>query len=163
MLASEESILVAQNNLAITYDHLGRYEEALSLRQEVYSGRLKLLGEEHVETIRAAYNNATSLTCLERFEEARALLRKTMPVARRVLGESRELTLCLRQTYAQTIYHDPGATLDDLREAVTMLEDLERTMRRVLGGAHPEVVGMEASLQYARATLRARESPPGSA
>ena len=30
-----------------------------------------------------------------------------------------------------------GATLDDLREAVTTLEDTERIARRVLGGAHP--------------------------
>ena len=32
---------------------------------------------------------------------------------------------------------DDGATLDDLREAVTTLEETERTARRVLGGAHP--------------------------
>ena len=33
---------------------------------------------------------------------------------------------------------DTGATLDDLREAVTTLEELERTARRVFGGAHPD-------------------------
>ena len=37
--------------------------------------------------------------------------------------------------YAQALYKDPGATLDDLREAVAELEDTERTARRVLGGA----------------------------
>ena len=35
------------------------------------------------------------------------------------------------------VYKDPGATLDDLREAVTTLEESERIARRVLGGAHP--------------------------
>ena len=62
--------------------------------------------------------------------------------------------------YAQTLYKDAAATLDDLREAVDTLEDLERIARRVLGGAHPLTVGIERSLQKARAALRARERPP---
>ena len=56
---------------------------------------------------------------------------------------------------------DPAATLHDLREAVNMLEELERTARRVLGGAHPTTEGIEKELRYARAVLRARETPPG--
>ena len=51
-------------------------------------------------------------------------------------------------------------TPDDLREAVTTLEDTERTARRVLGGAHPDVAGIAMSLQVARAALRARETQP---
>ena len=53
-----------------------------------------------------------------------------------------------------------GATLGDLREAVSKLEELARTARRVLGGAHPEVVGIDQSLRRARAALSARETPP---
>jgi hypothetical protein len=52
---------------------------------------------------------------------------------------------------------DPGATLDDLREAVTTLEDTERSARRVMGGAHPTAMGIERTLKEARAALRARE------
>jgi len=48
----------------------------------------------------------------------------------------------MRTLYAQALYKDPDATLDDLREAVTTLEDLERIARRVLGGAHPDTVGI---------------------
>ena len=56
-----------------------------------------------------------------------------------------------------------GATLDDLREAVTTLEDVKRIARRVMGGEHPTTTGIEEELQLARAALRAREtpSPPG--
>ena len=43
------------------------------------------------------------------------------------------------------------------------LEDVERTARRVLGGAHPLTTGIEGSLQNARAALGARETPPRSA
>ena len=87
------------------------------------------------------------------------MLRKTIPVAQRVLGESYELTLRMRKIYATALYIDPSATLDDLREAVTTLEELERTARRVMGGAHPLTVGIEGYLRDARAALRAREAP----
>ena len=60
----------------------------------------------------------------------------------------------------QTLYKDDGATLDDLREAVTTLEDTERIVRRVFGGAHPATTTQEKALQNARAALRARETPP---
>ena len=51
---------------------------------------------------------------------------------------------------------DTGATLDDLREAVTTLEDTNRITRRVLGGAHPSTTAHEEVLLEVRAMLRAR-------
>ena len=61
------------------------------------------------------------------------------------------------------LYDDPGATLDDMREAVTTLEELERIARRVLGGAHPLTTIIEGDVRLMRLTLRARETPsPGS-
>ena len=149
--------LIAQGNLALTYARCGRRPEALRLRQEVYSGRVKLDGEEHESTLRAANNYASSLLDLRRFKEAKTLLHKTMPVARRVLGESHHVTLTTRKVYAGVLYLDPSATLDDLREAVTTLEETERTARRVLGGVHPVTVQIEKELRNARAALRARE------
>ncbi|CAH0379794.1 unnamed protein product, partial [Pelagomonas calceolata] len=124
---------------------------------------VELREHEHGDTVRAVNNYAHSLLKLRRFEEAKALLRKTMPVARRVLGENNETTLRMRTIYAAALHRDDAATLDDLREAVTTLEDTERTARRVLGGAHPDTGWIERALQNARAMLRARETPPGSA
>ena len=114
---------------------------------------------------RAAYNYANTLVKLERFEEAKSLTRKTIPVVRRVLGEGNEHTLKMRSLYAYSLYSNPGATLEDLREAVTTLEETEMIARRVFGGAHPTTAGIEDQLRYARAALCAREtpSPPGSA
>ena len=63
------------------------------------------------------------------------------------------------ETDAKALYRNDSATLDDLREAVTTLEETERTARRVLGRARPIVVAMEQSLRNARAALRARETP----
>ena len=66
-------------------------------------------------------------------------------------------------TYAEALYLDTSATLADVREAVTTLEDTERTARRVLGGAHPVVGSIEIFLRNARAALAARETPSASA
>ena len=44
---SECNILVVQGNLANTYAELGRLEEALSMRRDVYSGTLKLFGGDN--------------------------------------------------------------------------------------------------------------------
>ena len=163
----EENMLVAQSNLSLTYHELGRFEEALTIKRYVYSERSKLNGEEHAETLREALNYASSLCQLKRFEEAKSVLRKMTPVARRVLGECHENTLMMRRNYAVALYADDGATLDDLREAVTMLEDTERIGLRVLGGAHPTVEGIEVVRREAQRALslallevaRQRESP----
>ena len=93
---------------------------------------------------------------LKRFAEAKSVLRKIMPVARRVVGESHELTLKMSWNYARALYNDEAATLDDLREVVATLEETERTMRRVFGGQHPLTTRIEVELQVARAALRAR-------
>ena len=63
----------------------------------------------------------------------------------------------MKMNYSQDLYQDDGATLDDLSEAVTTLEDAEPTARRVLGGTHPITTGIETALRQARVTLRAHE------
>jgi len=136
---------------------LGQFEKALRMRRDIYSERLKRSGEEHEETLRSANNYVVSLENLSRFEEAKSVLRKTMPVVRRVLGENDETTLKMRWNYGDALYKDDGATLADLREAVTTLEELAPYARRVLGGAHPTTAGIGRALERSRAVLRARE------
>jgi hypothetical protein len=63
-------------------------------------------------------------------------------------------------SYATALRRDPSATLDDLREAVTTLEETELIARRVLGGSHPLVANFEQALRYSREALSARETPP---
>ena len=92
------------------------------------------------------------------------MLHETVPVSQRDLGADHSLTIKIRWIYARALFADPGATLDDMREAVTTLEDTARTARRVLGGAHPHATAIEDTLRKARAALRARETPsPGAA
>ena len=64
----------------------------------------------------------------------------------------------MRSLYSQTLYNDTGATLDDLGEAVTTLEETARIARRVLGGAHPLTTEIGQDLQKSRTVLHAREA-----
>ena len=105
----------------------------------------------------AANNYAMLLSELNRFEEVKTLMRKTISVARRVLGENHEITLRMRRNYAEALYKDASSTLDDLREAVTTLEEIEPIMRRVFGSAHPLTVDIEQDLINARGALADRE------
>ena len=98
-----------------------------------------------------------TLKNLNRHDEVKLLLRKSIRVAQRILGGNHELTLKIRWAYAVALCNDPSAKLDDHRESLEMLEDLERTARRVFGGEHPFTGELEDSLREVRAALRARE------
>ena len=59
---------------------------------------------------------------------------------------------------------DNDATLDDLREAVTTLEETARLWTRVFGTAHPDTPKVQGALDFAREKLAravaAAESQP---
>ena len=151
-------MLALQGNLAGTYAKVGRQQQALQMERDVYSSHLKRFGEEDRITIRSASNYAASLIMEKRFKEAKSLLRRTIPIARRVLGEGNEVSLGMRSNYGRVLCQCRDATLDDLREAVTTFTETERTARRVLGGQHPTTKGIEGHLMVARRVRDARES-----
>ncbi len=124
---------------------------------------MRLEGEEHESTLLAACNYANSLLKATRFEEVKSLMRRQIPVAQRVLGEHNDIILRMRWSYARALCQADRATLDDLREAVTTLEDTTRIAQRVQGKSHPLTLAFEEDLQTSRAVLAARQTPPGSA
>ena len=67
--------------------------------------------------------------------------------------------LTTKRVYAMALYRDPDATLDHLHEAVNTLEEIERTARRMLGGAHPTTAAIERNLRASRDALYARGLP----
>ena len=56
----------------------------------------------------------------------------------------------MRWIYARALYDDTDGTLNDQREAVTTLEDVAPTARRVLGSAHPTTGAIERTLRARR-------------
>ena len=60
------------------------------------------------------------------------------------------LLVTLRGSHAEALYGDAGASRADVLQAVTILEDVVRARRRVLGKHHPETARALASLECAR-------------
>jgi hypothetical protein len=149
-----------------------RCEEDLRLQRAVYLESVKSWGEGHFETVLEASKYANYLIALKRYKEVKELLRRTLPVAGCVLGKDVygerlvNILLRMRLVYAEALYKDAGATLDDLREAVATLERMTRgnAHRFVLGdNAHRPrrfVEDIESSLRDARAALRRRGGGP---
>ena len=102
------------------------------------------------DTFIDAINLADSLIISTLFEEAKSLLRKHIPVARRALGNEHDLTLDLRNLFARVISRDPNSSRDDVHEAVTISEDVLRTTQRVFGTSHPYSRGSREDSESAR-------------
>ena len=83
---------------------------------------------------------------LQRFEEAKKILRRTVPVARRVFGTEHALTLSLREDLSHATL-DGESSAEEKREALRMLEDTAAVMRRVLGPAHPDTLRVQKNLE----------------
>ena len=90
-------------------------------------------------------------------------MRKPIRLAQDFLGKGDGLALKLRWNYAEALFKNDLATLCDLRKAVTMLEEIMRTSRRIFGDANPLTRGIAMELRDARIVFRFRETQPGSA
>ena len=89
-------------------------------------------------------------------------MRRTIPVARRVLGENHEMTLRMRWQYVISLHDDDRATLADHREAVETLDSVAKSWKRVFGESHPETQKVQSALATARKKLAraGRARPP---
>ena len=83
-------------------------------------------------------------------------------MARRVLGESNEITIKMRWTYARALFEDDDATLDDLRESVETLGSVAPLWTRVFGLSHPDTPNVQRALEDARKALAARAAASSS-
>ena len=108
-------------------------------------------------------NLARALLEVERFSEAKALLRKYVPKARRALGPSHPVMLALSEKLVQALYEDCAERplddyIADMTEAVEILAKDERTTRSVRGSDHPEAQRVADLLRRMRLRLkRARD------
>ena len=84
-------------------------------------------------------------------------MRKTVPVATRVLGAEDRLTIKLGGSLGQHLYWDPDASPDQLRESVALLESYYGISKRVLGSTHPTTDISKRDLVRARLRLREAE------
>ncbi len=119
-------------------------------RPDLPNFRVRRAARGPVLTLNLAGNLGRTMIKVKKYAEARNLLGGRVPVAIQVLGKEHHVTTRLRWFYCQAIYKDADATLGEVREAVTMLEDVAITSRRVFGAEHPTARGCQYALDEAR-------------
>ena len=82
---------------------------------------------------------------MHKYDEVCSFASERIPECQRVLGAEHENTLFLRTIYARALFED------DPEQAETILVDVGRIARRVLGPSHCRTVAAEHELGFVRA------------
>ena len=98
-------------------------------------------------------NLGESLVHTSHFTEARSLMRKHLPIARRVVGPDHEITYGIIETLAGAMFQNALAPRKDLVEATEMLTKQLKRLRQVLGAAHPDTQRHEGYLKHIQERL----------
>ena len=144
----ESDILITRGNLAISLYNLGQLDEALSMQREVYAGRQSMsdgfrrTGNQDI----AVCNLTEYLVAAREFEEAQSLAREELPAIIDRHGPDGSLTLEVRTWYARALFLEG----EDLSEAETILEEVLRRSKRVLGDSHPDTERARKFLEEVR-------------
>ena len=75
------------HGLALSYNCVGRSQEAEELLRKTLEMKKRILGEEHPDTFETMHGLAVCYNSLEQFEMADALFHKTLEMRARVLGD----------------------------------------------------------------------------
>ena len=136
--------LASRNNLAGTYESVGRLIEAIALFERVLADSIRVLGEDHPNTLASRNNLAHAYHAGGRFTEAIALFERVLADSIRVLGEDHPSTLTSRDNLA-------GACKSEgrLAEATALYEQVLPDRSRVLGEDHPDTLASRNNLAVA--------------
>ena len=138
---------------------LGRLDNALELRREIYESKAGTPYDRCRARSAAVTNFAVALYKAKQFAESRALLLEEMPEALRFYGPDDPDYLYMRYVFARVIILHKGLAVK--REAVQIIEDVYLTSRRVLGPSHPKTEMYHQTLQPWRERLAQLEASSG--
>ncbi|MGW6688740.1 tetratricopeptide repeat protein [Streptomyces sp. NPDC054961] len=124
---------IARANLAVTYSSLGRYDEALQLKQRVLTARERILGDDHPDTHLARANLAVTYSSLGRHDETLRLEEQVLTAYQRLLGDDHPDTHLARNNLAVTY-----SSLGRYDEALRLEEQVLTAYQRLLGDDHPD-------------------------
>ena len=132
-----------KNNLALTYQKQGQWKEAEELFVQVMEATLKVLGQEHPDTLTSMANLASTCSNQGRWKEAEKLEVQVMETRKRVLGQEHPDTLTSIGNLAST-YQNQGRW----KEAEELEVQVVEASLRVLGQEHPDTLTSMANLAW---------------
>ena len=140
--------------IASAYVSTGRLSEAIALLEQVLTDCVRVLGEDHPDTLASRNNLAGAYESAGRLNEAITLYEQVLPDSIRILGEDHPITLASRNNLATT-YRSAGR----LTEAITLFEQVLTDSIRILGEDHPNTLTIRNNLAGAyRAAGRLTEA-----
>ena len=151
-----DEIIQTSANLANVYKHNDKAEEATAIYKDLYEQMCALHGPDSVYPATVGSNYAQMLIQVERFADARAVGREIVQWAHRNPDSPHSFHIV--KALMDSLYKDPNASVDDLREAVEVFENIPATSSRVLGSAHPDTKTYEKALAKAKKALAEKNS-----
>ena len=116
--------LKVMNGLGNSYDNLGHKQEAMKLREKVFTTRLRILGHEHPDTLLAISNLTSSyrdLGCKQEAMEPREMMSN---IRKRMLDHEHPDTVLAMSNVADS-YNNPGDS-----QEIEMKDTSERVSRQ---------------------------------
>ena len=137
--------LSTRNYLALAYESVGRFGEAIELFERVLADRVRVLGPDHPKTLTVRNNLAGAYGDVGRFGEAVELFEQELDERKSLLGAVRPDTLNTRINLASAYY-----SVGRLAEAIDAWEKLLPDCQRVLGLEHPLTKLVQKNLEAAK-------------
>ena len=130
-----------KNHLASTYRSQGRWKEAEELEMQVMEMSLRVLGQEHPDTLISMASLASTYGNQGRWKEAEELEVKVIETFKKALGQEHPDTLTSMNNLALT-YSSQGRW----KEAEELEVQVIKMSSRVLGQEHPSTMTCMANL-----------------
>eukprot|EP00035_Acanthoeca_spectabilis_P012812 m.232760 g.232760 ORF g.232760 m.232760 type:complete len:448 (+) comp15722_c0_seq1:35-1378(+) len=120
-----------KQNLAVCLQRKGDYDAAVVLEEETLASNLEHFGEESHATLNSMNNLGMTLTTMGRLDEAEAILRRVLPLIRRVMGASHPHALLTAGNLARCL-----ADQNNMGEALELAKSTLIQQQEVLGTDH---------------------------
>ena len=130
--------------IASAYHAAGRLTEAITLNVQLLTDRIRVLGEDHPDTLTSRNNLAYAYESAGRLDEAITLNVQLLTDSIRILGPDHPDTLTILNNLAGA-YESAGR----LDEAITLYEQVLPNRTRILGEDHPDTLTILNNLAYA--------------
>ena len=149
---------MTRENLAKCAHALGRLDELLAMRREMYAETSAKHFVTDQRTIDAALNLASALLSSDETEEAQKFCRETLRKLKRGCPPNDARVVTLTCALAQTLY-DPAAQdreymMSDVQEAETLLMEALQASRQAFGAGHEQTARVRQELDAVRAARR---------
>lgn len=129
--------------IASAYVSAGRLNDATLLFEQILTDRVRILGNDHPDTLISRDNLAGAYEADGRFNEAITLYEQTLADSTRILGNDHPNTLASRNNLAGA-YESNGR----LSEAISLFEQILTDSIRILGNDHPDTLIVRNNLAY---------------